>query len=688
MLILICFLINISGTNSQTETRNLEPVNDRKRRLNEQIDNYIIIEFNKEVTYEGGKFLYNVWNMGQTFTQDYNQYISYIINENKTIYPNQKFTAMKNTKIEIHFNRTFTSFENIFDRNYDKNFESLIFVDFCYFDTSPVTNFNSMFYYCKSLQTLYLSNFNTSSVTDMRFMFQGCELLKILDLSNFDTSKVTAMDSMFRECKSLKSLIISNFNFDSIQRNDYGTDFKTGDIFLWANSIEYIDIYNIRDTNGVLKSAIAKTSDTNLNTKINLNVCQRNNSDIINNHNAINKCYNIINDNLVCNNIQTTIPIIQTTIPQIQTTIPQIQTTIPKIQTTIPKIQTTIPQIQTTIPQIQTTIPQIQDNIPQIQATIPQIQTTNLLIQTISPEITNERILLILFGFNSFKLSSSTISFYVLFTKILNDIYSNLMKAHLLINYNEGIKEEKEIDCYLKKTNNIKITSYFCETEIKNSNVKQAQINPNFNFVNQNNITVVGSTPFARMFMNNLQYIDDKYDNLENSFVYILDHSVYNKYSIYKYNITGIIEQEPKSKLENKNINLMVNLESESEIAKESNCTIIKIKENSYTLNCKLNDNVKADLQSAISFINDEEILLVNFDNGNSTITKNNPYEKYFFSKTSPLKSGGIVAIILPIIFVLAAIIGIIIYLKNKKKHDKNESSSKTESTSNKIIYN
>ena len=132
----------------------------------------------------------------------------------------------------------------------------------------------------------------------------------------------------------------------------------------------------------------------------------------------------------------------------------------------------------------------------------------------------------------------------------------------------------------------------------------------------------------------------------------------------------------------------MVNLESESEIAKESNCTIIKIKENSYTLNCKLNDNVKADLQSAISFINDEEILLVNFDNGNSTITKNNPYEKYFFSKTSPLKSGGIVAIILPIIFVLAAIIGIIIYLKNKKKHDKNESSSKTESTSNKIIYN
>ena len=352
MLILICFLINISVTNSQTETRNLEPVNDRKRRLNEQIDNYIIIEFNKNVTYQEGKFLYNVWNMGTTFTEDYNQYISYIINENETIYPNQKFTAMKNTKIEIHFNRTFTSFANIFNRNYDNNFESLIFEDFCYFDTTQVTNFNAMFYYYKSLETLYLSNFNTSSVKDMRFMFHGCKLLKILDLSNFDTSKVTAMDSMFRECESLKSLIITNFDFDSIKKDDYSRDFKTEDIFNFANSIEYIDIYNIRDSNDVLKSAVAKTAKTNLNTKINLNVCQRNNSDIINNQNAINKCYNIINDNLVCNNIQTTIPIIQTTIPQIQTTIPKIQTTIPKIQTTIPQIQTTIPQIKDNIPQI------------------------------------------------------------------------------------------------------------------------------------------------------------------------------------------------------------------------------------------------------------------------------------------------------------------------------------------------
>ena len=145
------------------------------------------------------------------------------------------------------------------------------------------------------------------------------------------------------------------------------------------------------------------------------------------------------------------------------------------------------------------------------------------------------------------------------------------------------------------------------------------------------------------------------------------------------------MNQEPKSKLEGKNINLMINLESEDEISTESSCTIIKNNENSYTLNCQLRQNIDTDLQTAISFINDEEILLINFDGGNnSTITINTPYKKYFLRKSSKgLKSGEIVAIILPIVFVLAAVICLIIYFKNKKNTDNNESSIKTESKAN-----
>ena len=220
--------------------------------------------------------------------------------------------------------------------------------------------------------------------------------------------------------------------------------------------------------------------------------------------------------------IQTTIPLIQTTIPQIQTTIPLIHSTIPIIHSTIPQIQTTIPIIHSTIPQIQTTIPLIHSTIPIIHSTIPQINI---------PEIINEQTSLILLGFNHFKLNSSNISFNILFTQILNEIYSNLMKVLLIINYNENIRilEEIEIECYLKEKNKTNIVSFFCQTEIKNSNIKNVKIIPKFNFNNQTNITIIGLTPFARMYINNLQDIDDKYDNLENNIVYILDHSIYNK---------------------------------------------------------------------------------------------------------------------------------------------------------------
>ena len=53
-LILIYSLINISGNNSSIGIG--ESSNDSKRILQEQIDNYIILQFNKEIKYEGGKF--------------------------------------------------------------------------------------------------------------------------------------------------------------------------------------------------------------------------------------------------------------------------------------------------------------------------------------------------------------------------------------------------------------------------------------------------------------------------------------------------------------------------------------------------------------------------------------------------------------------------------------------------------
>ena len=80
-----------------------------------------------------------------------------------------------------------------------------------------------MFFYCKSLITLDLSNFDTSNVTDMSLMFSDCFNLTTLDVSNFDTSNVTNMRYMFGDCSNL-TLDCSHWNVDKVTYYDNFND--------------------------------------------------------------------------------------------------------------------------------------------------------------------------------------------------------------------------------------------------------------------------------------------------------------------------------------------------------------------------------------------------------------------------------------------------------------------------------
>ena len=93
---------------------------------------------------------------------------------------------------------------------------SLSGLDLSSFDTSNVTDMSWMFSYCYSLSSLDLSSFDTSGVTDMSCMFSYCFSLSGLDLSNFDTSNVTYMDQMFNGCSSLSSLDLSGFDTSNV----------------------------------------------------------------------------------------------------------------------------------------------------------------------------------------------------------------------------------------------------------------------------------------------------------------------------------------------------------------------------------------------------------------------------------------------------------------------------------------
>ena len=89
------------------------------------------------------------------------------------------------------------------------------------FDTSNVTDMGGMFYCCKSLTTIDVSNFDTGNVTDMDLMFWNCSALTTIDVSNFDTSKVLDMVYMFNGCNSLSSLDLSNFKLNEYSLEEY-----------------------------------------------------------------------------------------------------------------------------------------------------------------------------------------------------------------------------------------------------------------------------------------------------------------------------------------------------------------------------------------------------------------------------------------------------------------------------------
>ena len=125
--------------------------------------------------------------------------------------------------------------------------KSLTQLNLSNFDTSQVINMSGIFSACTALTQLNLSSFDTSKVTAMGGMFNCCYKLTQLDLSSFDTSKVVYMDNMFSYCKSLTQLDLSNFDTSEVYRMDdifYDCQ-KLNIIYISAkwniNSINYSD---------------------------------------------------------------------------------------------------------------------------------------------------------------------------------------------------------------------------------------------------------------------------------------------------------------------------------------------------------------------------------------------------------------------------------------------------------------
>ena len=172
---------------------------------------------------------------------------------------------------------------------------------------------------------------------------------------------------------------------------------------------------------------------------------------------------------------------------------------------------------------------------------------------------------------------------------------------------------------------------------------------------------------------------------------YILNNTTYAKYNRILFNITGTIDGIQPA-YENKNLFVMINLESGNRIETEIECDINKISLQSYLLDCKSNEIFEANLQSAISFIDGNEILLINFDyynNYNESLIKIEEnsvrYNSLLFKNNSgKLTPGAIVAIVIILLLASSSFIFLIICLKRREKK-KNEDENGDESTIRKI---
>ena len=104
------------------------------------------------------------------------------------------------------------------------------------FDTSQITQMNSMFETCTNLVEIKgVEKWNTSKVKDISYMFVGCRNLQNVNVSKFNTSKITNMDYTFKECNKLSGEItISNIN------TNY-REIRLFDRFKYKFIVKYID---------------------------------------------------------------------------------------------------------------------------------------------------------------------------------------------------------------------------------------------------------------------------------------------------------------------------------------------------------------------------------------------------------------------------------------------------------------
>ena len=161
-------------------------------------ENYITIQYNKNITYENG------FQINKEDFPEYRKDIIFIKNEENIINPTGKLEIKSNSKIEIHLDNSIQSLASFFNSSYDNFAKNIISIDFSHFDSSLITDMNSLFSGCSSLEKLDLRNLIINSESSMENMFSGCDSLEYLDISGFNINSYDILNGL----SNLKYIII------------------------------------------------------------------------------------------------------------------------------------------------------------------------------------------------------------------------------------------------------------------------------------------------------------------------------------------------------------------------------------------------------------------------------------------------------------------------------------------------
>lgn len=152
--------------------------------------------------------------------------------------------------------------------------------------------------------------------------------------------------------------------------------------------------------------------------------------------------------------------------------------------------------------------------------------------------------------------------------------------------------------------------------------------------------------------------------------IYILEDAAIIKNENLLFSINGIINENITNL---NNTDLILTLNNNTNETCEVKCQIINIIDNNYTLNCESNEIINANLDSSISIINNNSILLITFTDSESNLKlerNRNIKPRYYFKKSDKTIGAGAIALI--VIIPILAIISVIAFIYFTKKDNKN----------------